>query len=63
MKVGDIVELIDESVYESRWAGRMTVIDVYSRDIIEGNYVRCIHPSMGVTDLEVDDLVVMEEAE
>ena len=63
MNVGDIVELIDESVHEGRWAGRMTVVGVYASDIIEGNYVRCVHPDMGVTDLEVDDLVVMEEAQ
>lgn len=61
MKVGDIVELLDESVYEGRWAGRMTVIATFASDVDGYNYVRCIHPDMGVSDIKVDDLVIMDE--
>ena len=61
MRVGDIVELLDESVYEGKWAGRMTVISIFVPDI--GDYVKCIHPEMGISDFEVDDLVVMEDTD
>lgn len=63
MNVGDIVELLDESVHEGRWAGRMTVVATFASDVDGYNYVRCMHPDMGVSDIVVDDLVVMDEAE
>jgi hypothetical protein len=58
MKVGDIVELLNEDDYDGKFRGRMTVLGVY------GNIVRCAHPGdYEWADFEFDDLVVMEEAE
>jgi reverse gyrase len=55
MKIGDIVELIDENDFEGMYRGRMTVIGVYD------NIVRCAHLDYEWADFEFDDLVVMEE--
>ena len=57
MKVGDIVELIDENEYEGDYRGRMTVIGVYD------NKIRCTHLDYEWADFDIDELVVMEEAE
>ena len=59
MNVGDIVELIDESQDDWNWKGRMTVIDF----IHEGKMALCAHPDMGEGGFDVDNLVIMDEAD
>ena len=58
VSVGDIVELINEDQYDGKFRGRMTVHSVHD------NNVRCAHPDIwGWVDVNIEDLVVMEEAE
>lgn len=58
MKVGDIVELIDENTHEGNYRGRMRVLG------IKGKLVNCDHTFYDETVwFDEDDLVVMEEAD
>jgi len=60
MKINDIVELVDETVFDGRWAGRMTVVHIYD---VDGDFATCVHPDMGISDFPFEDLVVMEETD
>ena len=62
MNVGDVVELLDETMYNGKWSGRMTVIGVFDPNEVGDDYVKCAHPVMVVSDIACEDLVVMEEA-
>jgi len=60
MKVGDVVELIDENDHEGNYRGRMKVVSVSMK---EPFLVKCDHPFYDeLVVLEADELVIMEEA-
>jgi hypothetical protein len=61
MRIGDVVELIDESQWSGKYSGRMKVVAVSS---LKGdNIATCIHPIEGEGSFVFEDLVVMEEAD
>jgi hypothetical protein len=65
MKIGDIVELIDEDTYGDMFRGRMTVINV-SEEVNEFDeyVIECMHPDYTLSCLFLEEeLVVMEESD
>ena len=63
MKVGDIVELIDENEYGSLYRGRMTVVGIKDHPDEYGELiVECKHLDYKETCLFlIEELVIMDE--